>query len=250
MTIYAYTDERSPGTRRHQFTLEGRVRDAIRASMLIQYAGADRLLEGQPAPERTVRVTTLAPLSELRAESATPDIEARASRSADDANWYVTVAPTDCVPVGEFIGEVRLHPVTVAGDKLPSIPINVQGCKEPDIALMPSRAQFVAVHAGSANRRGSGPEAGSFAKETVTIWSRSGRPFSVEGVDADGLSIDPPASDTAARHEFTLRAMPTGPGSSTRDVTFSLCIDGERGKIVLPVSVYETAATKHPVTRN
>lgn len=255
VNLDAFTHDRdlstSP-TQRNRFALAGRVRDALHVrSTVIQFGGAERLVEGYAAQPRTVSVFALTPLNDLRAVSQTPDFETTVARSADvEDEWLLTVTPTDLVPVGQFVGEVRLHPLSDAGQELPSIPVRVQGTKETEFIVTPSHVQFI-THSGDASPASdSTTEPITADHETVTLSSRSGRPFLVlvEGlngddvIDGQALSITPPASDTALRHEFTLQPVSSGDAPAMREVTFSIYSHDESWTLVLPVFVYDAAS--------
>jgi hypothetical protein len=232
VTLYVYTTSQDAPRQRHHFTLQGRVKDAIRVAPVIQYGGAERLVEGQSPLPRSVPIRVLTPLVVLRAETESPDLVAAVTGQPDGSGERrLTVTPLESIPVGAFEREVRLQPVTASGEKLPSIPILVRGIKEPDVTFTPSHLQFVATETGDAS-------------ETVTLWSRSGRPFVVDRVETVGVSVEPTDSALSERHEFKVSIASTPDQPATRQVTFLILADGESRTLLVPFSVHELQRSK------
>ena len=211
-----------------EFPLSGRVRETIAVPRIIQYVAAERLVEHGPTPSRTVPVRTSIPLRELRVDTdwwydMQPTVAADPDRPGD---YLLTIVLRDDMDAGEFDFDLRLTPVAADGEVLPAVPVIVRGVKEPDCYAIPSEVRFVYG-------------AGEVPSATVTLATRSGREFFVGEIAAEGYVIEPPASDTAGRHVFTVSLVPSAAAPLAGTIKFLIfAADGASRELDVPIACH------------
>jgi|GEM_PF-3230430 len=127
----------------------------------------------------TVEATPAAAFAALTAECSHPLRSVTVTPPTSEYGAYIirVVNPPGELPLGPFTSILRLQPRISEETQLPSITVPVHGIVVSDLDVMPSRLDLGVLPLLQAHT------------STVTVRSRSGRPFEVQGFSADSDTV-------------------------------------------------------------
>lgn len=212
------------------WSVHGRVRRALRPSeRSIVFGRTSQLVQGGQMPSETVTATALQPLRRVEASCDPPLLSTAVERADADGLFQIRVTPRPNLPPGLFRPTVYLRPVTLEGERLPAIVVNVEGEILAPVIAIPDRVDF--------GRH----EVGDTAGALVHLESPLGKSFRVDRVEVDDASDEPlRASDYDGRdRSLRLEKRFTRTGSYKAKARLSLhAEEGTPFELVLPIRGY------------
>ena len=196
-----------PAGRLTPIELRGLVRSAVAISARSVDLGR---LPAATAPKvRDIAVRALLGLRDLKATSESASVRAEV-KPTGTGTWVLRVSAVPNLSPGKYRSTVRLQPFLSSGDTVPSVGIPVEfdvlGDVQPDSAVM-----LLGTHT-----------VGSTVEGRITLYSLSGRPFTVHRWCAEppgGVEVSPIDSITSAS-TFMIRQQVGAPGDQLVRIHF------------------------------
>jgi hypothetical protein len=196
VAIWPRTEDTVSGQPENRWTVEGRVRCALRFEEPSLDFGSCSELE-QPLPTKKTIVTCLEPVEDLIARSTSHQFRVQVKRDEKDPSRFeLAVEPRGKLPPGPLVGEVRVA-ARVKGQQLPSKSLSLRGQIVSDIQATPAAVVFGARSVGAT------------VEENVVFRSRQGQAITVTKVAAQGEGLTvaalPPDEFNGPRFRVTQR---------------------------------------------
>lgn len=215
------------------WSVTGRVRRALKPSeRSIVFGRTSHLVQGGAMPFETITATALRPLQGIEASCDPPLLSAEVEPADADGRFRIRVTPLSDLPPGLFRPTVYLRPVTLGGQRLPAIAVQVEGEILAPVVAIPDRIDL-----------GRHP-VGDTAETLVRLESPLGQSFRVERVEVDDSTDEPLRASKYDSRDRSLRLhkrfMRTG-SYSAKARLWLRTDEGSPFELVLPVRGYAVA---------
>lgn len=216
------------------WTIRGRVRKAFSFSEPHLDFG-ESLVRGHPFLPKTIRVTAHMPLADLRANCNPAMASVRVKTLADAKTFEIEVAPRENLPLGSLAFEVMVKPIARGKVHLPDRELPVVGTVVGDVRPAPQSVFLGPIRVGETSG------------ETVTLWSKSGKPFTVESITPSSVTIkvEPYKSSPMGAKAFRVTQTASRLGQQSAQVRFLVHSDltpESALALFLPVSYHGIAS--------
>ncbi|HEX5447538.1 MAG TPA: DUF1573 domain-containing protein [Pirellulales bacterium] len=210
--------------------VRGRVHRALNPSRrAIVFGQTSQLVEGGPLETQTITAEAMEPLRGVEAMCEPPILSAAVIGDESPGTYRIAVTPSRGMRHGIFRATLLLQPITTAGERLPAVPIKIEGEMFAPVVAIPDAIDF--------GRQSLGGE----AQVTIRLESPLRQPF---GIDRLETRAEGEAQLTADRAEPPNRLIRLT-GRFTRAGRFAAearvwvrAANAEPFEIVLPVRGY------------
>lgn len=212
------------------WALRGRVRRILTFTpALVDFDAA--VTQGESPPSRTVKLTHLVPLGNLKCR-CDPSL---ASAELSERGTRLDIRAATNLPGGEFAFDVMVEGTTAGGEKLPVLRLPVTGRLLRDVRTIPLVLNF-------------GPGLiGESLSETVVLQAKSGNPFVIEQVRSTSpdLTAERPPNTPCAEARVLITQRVSAEGTQKRRIDFTVRSIGKEAETVsLAVSHYGRSVPK------
>ncbi len=191
------------------WTIRGRVRKALAFSEP-QLDFGESLVRGHPFQPKIIRVTAHLPLVSLHAKCNPALALVHVKASGDTKTFELEVAPRENLPLGSLAFGVKVKPNARADEHLPEFELPIVGTVVGDVRPAP-----ISVFLGPVRL-------GETSGETVTLWSKSGKPFTVDSIapSADTIHVEPCQSSPQGAKAFRITQKASRLGQQPAQIRF------------------------------
>lgn len=211
-----------------QWTLRGRVRRVFQLPPRATMIAPEPFVRGEPFASHCIVIPARVPLKSVVAECNPADASVSVARlDSKEENWNVVVTPSEQLPVGPFTFEVVLRAMGKAGKQLPASRLRVKGQVEDEVRAIPRELLLGALPVGTS------------AEAVVSLRSRKGQGFEIEGIETVAGTSVRPRSDRLSRNTFALVQQIAKQGNQTARVRLTVrTAKGKRIVLALPIVYY------------
>lgn len=211
------------------------VANPFRETPHISFIGADELVQGASPNSKTVTLRHDVVISDVAVGPFGFHGEI-SIKTHHVAQPYTTVAvtPSASLPPGWFESEIPLIPITTTGERLPPVPMKIDGVVDSAVATIPSTVAFPSGVIGETVRT------------TLQVCSRAGKPLKVvEATGTGRVSVTLLDDSAAGGPLYELSKIVDSPGPSMDHVHFQYLLpDGNYDVLMLIIGGYGISAKR------
>jgi hypothetical protein len=189
--------------------VSGKLRKGVRLSSRSILFWKD-IVRGQVAAVETVNITSPVFLNTVAAKYDPSALTVRIRPSKEKAGYefFLDVQPGADLPGGQFVQDFQIEPILDSGERLPATRIRAEGVVSEVVQAIPSSLDLGAQPVGTTQ------------KATVVLRSVTGKPFTIEKIEAGKNLTVMIAKSTQSEQWFEISQPVAGAGPQEAEVRF------------------------------